>query len=165
MFHIGIVTHYACLNTGSRHHKKAHGNSNKKTCTCCSWNGNDKSITKQKGCLKIKQQGQYQTNEELQEVYGAESHYATWSACAGEISDVPRNNVELYNKQLSDYISNKLFVRNQQGEAMPSRSNSCFPSEDKGSEVTSRTSSDEDGDCENCDDDWEMVSLDSIISL
>lgn len=146
---------------GSRHHKKGHGNSNRRTCTCCSWNGNDKSITKQKGCLKVKQQNQGQTlvyhnYEEVQEGEGLEDHCATWTTCLGQLPAVPKTNIDLYDKRLSDYISDELFNHSRRS----SESGSGSESEASGDASGGGTSSDDD-----CDDDWEFVSVEeSIIS-
>jgi hypothetical protein len=140
---------------GSRHHKKSHGNSNKKTCSCCSWNGNNKSITKQKGCQKDYDKSsvfhnyeEYLNDEEEAE----DAHCATWTTCFP--------NSQLYDKQLSDFISEKVFNQIPGDSSSPSSSppsSSKVQSEDD--DTSEAVSSDDSSD----DNDWEIISIDSVI--
>jgi hypothetical protein len=143
-----------CGCAGSRHHKKSHGNSNRRTCRCCSWQGNNKSISKQKGCFKDSDKCSVFNECDEYEDEEFDIVRPTWTTCIGQLP-VPPNTIELYDKMLSDFITDKLFVKT---------SRTLPPSENENVSKVEASSNDEDEDDGICDD-WEIVSVESVISL
>lgn len=154
---------------GSRHHKKSHGNSNRRTCPLCSWNGydkgNNKSSTKQKGCLKDQdKQSAYHNYEEFEDDEDDDCGvYPTWRTCQGQVPAL----LVVYDKNLSEFISDKFFTP-AVAPASAVAAAAADASEGLSPIFSSKDESDKTenvNDDESVDDGWEIVSVESVISL
>jgi hypothetical protein len=133
---------------------------------CSSWH--DKRLTHQRSDVEDQcetaSSSSYNVNEEFQEDED-NGNYATWtwstSVGGQQVTDPCRDSIAIcYNKCLSDYISDKLFISASLTQHDDDTGSTAIFSADESSEEAAASNEDEDEDSE-----WEIVSVESVVSL
>lgn len=134
---------------GGRHHRTEHGNASRRNCCMCSL-GVDRSASKVKGALKERKKALFfQSQEESDDVV----YENGWlENTLQEDYEKKRNDLELYNKRLCDYISAQHISK------MYASTTPVDVDIDSGWHLLKNRSNDIEGE-------WEIVSLESVYSL